>query len=311
MKPLISVVLPVRNGEAFVDAAVESIRRQTLAELELIVVDDGSQDRTLEIVRGHAAADPRVRLHERPARGLVVALNEGCALASSDVIARMDADDVAEPQRLAKQVETLDREPDTVLLGTAVTQIDNSDRAVAVVRYPEDANDALLTRNRFAHPTVVFRRAAFERVGGYRDLFPHAEDYDLWLRLAEFGRVRNLAEPLLRYRLHEGQVTRLRIEQQVASTLAAQAAARSRRATGSEPLPSALEPPAELVRQHAFAAYVALAASRLDARLLDEAAVLLDAGRELRPAGSRSARAAFRGQLLRLFLRRRVYSRLP
>jgi len=302
--------MPVRDGAAFIDAAVESIRGQTLHELELIVIDDGSQDGTARIVEAHVADDPRVILAASRERGLVAALNEGCALATSDLIARMDADDVAVPQRLAKQVAMLDREPGTVLLGTAVTQMDESGRPIASVSYPEDPSGELLRRNCFAHPTVVFRRVAFQRVGGYREQFPHAEDYDLWLRLAEVGHVRNLAEPLLRYRLHEAQVTRVQIEQQVASTLSAQAAARSRRATGSEPRRNELEPPPEVVRRHVFGAHVALAASRLDAGRLDEAAALLAAGRELRAAGTTAARAAFRGQLVRLFLRRRVYSRI-
>ena len=221
----------------------------------------------------------------------------------------MDADDVAEPQRLARQVETLARDHATVLLGAWVTQMDEAGRSISLVRYPENPGAELLERNCFAHPTVVFRRAAFDELGGYRDRFPHAEDYDLWLRLAETGDVRNLAEPLLRYRLHEGQVTRLQIERQVSSTLAAQAAARSRRATGSEPSPNELEPPAEEVRRHALAAHVALAASRLDAGRLDEAAAMLSSGRELIKAGNLAARAAYHTQLLRLFLRRRVYSR--
>lgn len=277
MTPRVSVVMPVRDGEGFVGAAIESMLGQTLADLELIVIDDGSRDATAEIVAAHTAADSRIRVHACRERGLVAALNEGCALATSDLIARMDADDVAEPHRLARQVETLARDHATVLLGAWVTQMDEAGRSISVVRYPESPGAELLDRNCFAHPTVVFRRDAFEQAGGYRSLFPHAEDYDLWLRLAEVGRVANLPEPLLRYRVHAGQVTRRQIEEQAAATLAAQAMTSARRATGVEPATKDLKVDEDIVRRRVLEAHVNLAALALAAGRLDEAGRLLDA----------------------------------
>jgi hypothetical protein len=302
--PRVSVVMPVRNAERFVAEALRSVLDQTLRDLELVVVDDGSSDRTGDILRELAAHDERVRIQPARGDGLVPALNEGCALATAPLLARMDADDVAEPARLARQVEAMDADPTLLLLGTAVTQIDDRGTAFATVMYPADPGDELLRRNCFAHPTVVIRRDPFDHAGGYRDVFPHAEDYDLWLRLAELGRVANLQEPLLRYRVHPGQVTRRQIEEQAVATLSAQAAARARRAGGVEPARGELKPPVRAVRRRVFAATVELAASRLDAGGIDEAASLLrDAWRQLAEA-SWTSRLVFLTQLARLGRRR-------
>ncbi len=304
MTPRVSVVMPVRDTETYVAEAVESILGQTLRELELLVLDDGSSDGTADIVSELAAADERVRIHAASGEGLVAALNEGCSLAMAPLLARMDADDVAEPMRLARQVEAMEAEPELLLLGTAVTQIDERGAAFATVSYPAAPDGELLERNCFAHPTVVFRRDAFERAGGYRDLFPHAEDYDLWLRLAELGRVANLPEALLRYRVHAGQVTRRRIEEQAEATLAAQAVSRARRATGVEPAASELEVDDDLLRCRVLEAHLDIAASRLDAGRVEDAATILgDARAFLAGAGARR-RISFFVQAARLALYR-------
>ena len=268
--------MPVCDAERYVAEAVRSILNQTLRDLELVIIDDGSTDRTAEIVRELAASDERLRLHTGRIRGLIAALNEGCALATAPLLARMDADDIAEPTRLARQVEAMDAKSELVLIGTAVTQIDERGVAFATVSYPAVPDTELLERNCFAHPTVVFRRDAFEQTGGYRDLFRHAEDYDLWLRLAELGRVANLPEPLLRYRVHKAQVTRTRIQEQAAATLAAQTSARARRAGGVEPESVELAIDESMLSQRVLEAHLDLAAVAIRASQYDEAERLLD-----------------------------------
>lgn len=310
MTPHVSVVMPVRDAETYVAEAVKSILDQTLRDLELVVIDDGSTDGTAGIIRALAASDKRVRLHAGRGGGLVAALNEGCALATAPLLARMDADDVAEPTRLARQVDAMDAEPELVLLGTALTQIDERGAAFATVSYPAVPGEELLERNCFAHPTVVFRRDAFEQVGGYRDLFPHAEDYDLWLRFAELGRVGNLSEPLLRYRVHQAQVTRRAIEEQARSTLVAQAAARARRAGEVEPKSSELAIDESTLSQRVLDAHVNLAALAIHGRRYNEAERLLDTADSLSAGVAVAIRRRIAMQRARLEWRRRRPLRL-
>ena len=184
--PRISVVLPVRNGAAYFEEALESVLSQTLRELELIVVDDGSTDRTPEILASAASRDRRVRLLASGSSGVVAALNEGCAAAAAPFVARLDADDVALPERLERQVAVLDVHPEVGLVGGAYFTIDEAGTRRATFRTPtHDAalRGRLAKYNVFASSAVTFRRDAFEQAGGYR-LAP-IEDYDLWLRISE------------------------------------------------------------------------------------------------------------------------------
>jgi hypothetical protein len=209
LAPRVSVVMPVRDGERHLEEAVESILCQTLADLELIVVDDGSRDRTPSILAGLARRDPRVRVHTLDQwSGMSVALNTGLGLARGAYLARMDADDVSEPERLAVQVAFLERHPQVGVCGSWVRVLGTP----AVWAYPVDDADVragLLFGTPFAHPTVVMRRAFL--AGGLRydaELRQYAEDYDLWLRGAQLRfAYANVPKPLLRYRLHPGQQT--------------------------------------------------------------------------------------------------------
>jgi len=231
--PRISVVMAVRDGAAFLAQAVNSILTQTLADHELIVVDDGSVDATPALLAGFAARDRRVRVLKQPPAGLIMALNRGIAESSAGMIARMDADDIATPERLARQVDLLDTRPAVAVVGSAVEVIDRSGKTLRVQRPPTEAaavRAALLRGNCIAHPTVLMRRDAVLAAGGYRRAFVQAEDFDLWLRLAEHHDLVNLAEPLLLYREHAGQVTWRNPEQRILSELGALAAAAQRRA---------------------------------------------------------------------------------
>ncbi len=215
--PAISVLLPVFNARRYLAAAVQSILVQTFSRFELIAVDDGSTDGSLEVLRAFARHDPRVRLISRPNTGIVGALNDAIAAATAPYLARMDADDIAFPERLGRQLAHLERTPATVLLGSAVIAIDPAGRRVRrVPRPPEhDQITAALLRGQggaLIHPAVIMRADACRQIGAYRPAAQFTEDLDLFLRLAEVGRVANLPEPLLYYRVHPASVNFTRLE---------------------------------------------------------------------------------------------------
>lgn len=251
--PVVSVVMSVRDGARFLREAIESILCQSLGDFEIIVIDDGSRDETPAILRSFADADARVRAITRDGtRGWVASVNAGCELARGQYIARLDADDVALSDRLARQVGAFEADPRLVLVGSTITLIDDGGTTVGEQRFPtDDASIKVLLpdENCFAQSSVMFSRTAFERSGRYRPAYTHAEDYDLWLRLAEQGRVRNLAEPLVQYRLHGSSNTAKNLEFQVASALAAQISARARNDGKKEPFGSMWVTPRSLVEQ--------------------------------------------------------------
>jgi glycosyltransferase involved in cell wall biosynthesis len=230
--PTVSVVLPVRNGIRFLPEALESILEQTFGDFELIVMDDGSTDGTMELLDGYRKRDSRIHVYRREHRGLVASLNEGRALASGRYVAIMHADDVAFAERLERQVRHLDANPPLALLGTGHTQIDSEGLRRGKTSYPaspEEVAQRLASKNCIAHPTVMFRRAMLDRVGSYRAPFFPCEDYDLWLRASEVYPLANLPEPLLAYRVHESSVSRTHLRQGVIALFAAQTAASLRR----------------------------------------------------------------------------------
>lgn len=209
----LSVVMPVLNALPFLDAAVESIVGQSFADFEFVILDDGSTDGSTERLRDWAARDPRIRLVEGGSRlGPAGASNRVVREARAPIVARMDADDIAFPERLARQLALLDAEPGAVLVGTLWDVIDEHGDKV------READRSRLLRVSpfppFAHPTIMFRREAFDRSGGYRGEADRWEDIDFYLRMASEGRILVLAEPLLRYR-HSSGSTRLRDGQEV------------------------------------------------------------------------------------------------
>jgi len=203
--PLVSVIMPVYNGERYLAGAVESILDQTLKDLELLAIDDGSKDRSPAILTSYAQRDGRLKVLSRPHEGLVSSLNAGLADAQSKYIARMDADDISVVNRLERQVAYLDERSECVALGCSILEIDPDGDPLGVVRNPllhEEIEKELLVGcgGALPHPGVMFRRSALETVGEYRGML--AEDLDLYLRLGEVGRLANLDEVLLHYRLH-------------------------------------------------------------------------------------------------------------
>ena len=209
--------MPVRDAASTLDAAVASIRVQTEAEWELIAVDDGSRDDSLARLRAHAAADARVRVIRTPPRGLVAALTTGLEAARGSLVARMDADDVSHPERLARQRARLDADPSLGLIAARVAFDGDRTTGAGYARYVDWTNRILtheairlaaFVESPFAHPSVMFRRAVLSRHGGYADgEFP--EDYELWLRwLAAGVRMEKLPEVLLAWRDHPQRLSR-------------------------------------------------------------------------------------------------------
>jgi Glycosyl transferase family 2 len=236
--PRVSVVLPVYNGEPFLAEAIDSILEQSFRDFELIAIDDGSTDASGDIIEERARADSRVAALHQTNAGVVAALNRGLTLARGEFVARMDADDVAHPERLARQVAFLDDHPEIAVVGCAVTLIDEAGKRIRDIAYPgtsEAVAEFLEIGAALAHPTVMMRRAAVLAVGGYRAPYRHAEDYDLWLRMAEKYRLTNLPDRLLRYRQHAAKLSSTYAVEQRLATCIALLAARCRRAGKPDP----------------------------------------------------------------------------
>ncbi|HEX6159399.1 MAG TPA: glycosyltransferase [Thermoanaerobaculia bacterium] len=205
-RPAISVVMPVRNGEAFLAEAIASIFTQTERDLELIVIDDASTDRTPQILE--TVDDNRLRvLRNDRRRGIAGSCNRGLAVARGAYVARMDADDIALPHRLATQRAFLEVHPHIALCGTWVRMFGDGDtRDRKLEADPERMRCTLLLYNTLSHPTAMWRRGDFPLT--YDETFENSEDYDLWSRASHRVGIANVPEILLLYRVHEAQAGR-------------------------------------------------------------------------------------------------------
>ncbi|HMU37944.1 MAG TPA: glycosyltransferase [Pseudomonadota bacterium] len=206
-KPVVSVMMPVFNAGGFVEQAAGSILGQTMRDLELIVIDDGSTDVSAMILRRLAVEDRRVRFLSRKNEGIVATRNQVLSMARADLVACMDADDISHPQRLARQVRYMKEHPECVALGSAIVVVDPEGqpiKAPPVALTHAEIDAQLLCGYGWAlvQPSAMMRRDAVEKIGGYRAKYDLVEDLDLFLRLAEVGSLANLPEPLLRFRQH-------------------------------------------------------------------------------------------------------------
>lgn len=210
--PKASVILPVYNAGHYLASAIESVLQQTFTDFELLLLNDGSTDGSLEVMQRYAAQDARCRVITRENKGLVHTLNEGVELARTEMLFRMDADDLCLPTRFAKQMAYLEAHPECVAVGSRVMLIDPGgdplcpfvdtfDHAVIDAAHMQGRGGAVVV-----HPAVAMRRHAVLAVGGYRSAFKHAEDLDLFLRMAEYGQLANLPEVLFMYRQHPGSI---------------------------------------------------------------------------------------------------------
>jgi glycosyltransferase involved in cell wall biosynthesis len=218
--PTVSVVMPVYNTEAYLADAIGSILAQTFTDWELICVDDGSNDGSLDVLRRYERADPRIRVISRPNTGVTRARNDGMALARGRYIAAMDSDDVALAERLRRQVDYMESHPECVGLGAAVRIVGPDLMPIADEIKPLDHET--IDRETLAgwgmvirQPVAIFRTEAVRAIGGYREECFVNEDPDLYLRLAEIGRLANLPDILLLYRLRLGSIGRTQLALQV------------------------------------------------------------------------------------------------
>jgi hypothetical protein len=243
--------MSVFNGEAFLAEAIDSILCQTFRNFEFVVVDDGSTDTTAEILARYSKSDGRLQIFAQQNKGRATSLNWGIQIARGRYIARMDADDIALPYRLAEQFEFMDRQPELGLLGGGVELVSPDRRRLGRFQPPvvdREIRSAMRRYNPFYHPTVMMRREVVQAVGGYRKALLDADDYDLFLRMAEHSRVANLERSVLLYRIHPNQVTVRNMTHQALCILAGRAAASLRSHGAHDPLWEAAEVTPQLVQ---------------------------------------------------------------
>lgn len=216
--PLISCILPVYNAELYLRECINSILCQTYQNFELVIINDGSTDNSARIISEYREQDPRVRSFDQPNSGIVAALNTGLSAAKGQFIARMDADDVSLPKRFELQLDYLRRHNDVVLVGGQSITID----AQGTVRGPDPKQRrispaAKRTQTDFGtfplkvatalHPLVMMRAEAIKAIGGYRADYRHVEDYDMYIRISRYGKLHNISDVVLKYRLHGGNIS--------------------------------------------------------------------------------------------------------
>ncbi len=201
--PKVTVLMAVYNGERYLREAMESVLCQTFQDFQFLIINDGSTDKTRDLILSYDNA--RITLVDNEHNvGQTRSLNRGLELAAGELIARQDADDVSEPERLAKQVAFLDRHLEVALLGTWYKEIDVHGSVIGKKKLPCDATDirwSLLFFCPFVHSSVMFRRSVVsERIGFYNEALAYSQDYELWHRIARLLPVANLPEPLVRLR---------------------------------------------------------------------------------------------------------------
>ena len=208
-EPVVSVLMPVRDGERYIDASIQSILAQSFQQWELIVVDDGSTDATPSLLAQWARLDSRIRVITQAPMGLVAASNQSVAVARGRYLARLDADDIAHPWRLAWQVACMERRPQLVAVGSAIRLFGERAGLLFTPMTNWGCRGRLLFENCFAHSSTMIRRSMVAQLGPLYE--PHtefAEDLALWMRLAPLGHFANLPFPLVKYRVHPHQTSR-------------------------------------------------------------------------------------------------------
>ncbi len=207
--PKISVIIPVFNAEKYIKEAIESVLNQTEKDFEVIIVNDGSTDNSLNILNELSNKDNRIRIISRENRGVIESLNEAIRNSKGEYITRMDADDICFKDRLEKQMKYLE-ENNLDLCGSNAVIINSKGEETGKIIRPEKSSDIkkfTVLHNPFVHPSVMFKRSIIDEVGLYKD-FKHAEDYELWTRIVFKYKTGNIQEPLLYYRIHENQITK-------------------------------------------------------------------------------------------------------
>jgi glycosyltransferase involved in cell wall biosynthesis len=246
--PSISVAMSVYNCERYLALAIESILAQTVPDFEFLIVNDGSKDNSAQIIDGYAARDARIRPIHRENRGLIASLNQLLAEARAPLVARMDGDDIACPERFARQLAFMRDRPDYGVVSTWTHDIDADGNPSVTRDFEHPTNhagflEALHHSTPLCHPSVMYRRDLVLGIGGYHAAFKHCEDYDLWLRLADVTKLCSLPERLMHYRRTDDQVSNRHIVEQQTNAAIAYLAWLERRAGRRDPTADLLEMP--------------------------------------------------------------------
>jgi len=202
--PRVAVVTSVYNGEAYLEECINSILKQTLQNFEYIILNNGSTDRTPEILNRYT--DPRLQIIHQENLGISKSLNKGISLTKSNLIARLDADDYSSPDRLEKQITFMEQHPEIVFCGSRFKELIGKRLFTQKVRFiekDEDIRKIVSCFNPFSHSTIVMRKKTFTKSGGYNNKFEYSQDYDLWVRMLNFGQAWILKEELGVARLTE------------------------------------------------------------------------------------------------------------
>ncbi len=217
-RPRVSVLMSVYNGERYLRESVESILNQTFKDFEFIIVDDASEDASLEILETYRRKDTRIRLVQNANNiGLTSSLNKVIQMSRGDYLARQDADDISESERLVFQLRFLEDYPDVGVLGTWVAYVDKQGQRTGIWQTPTTPSLvrwSLFFGNSIAHPSVMLRSSLVEGGVAYRPEISYAQDYDLWVRLSAKTQLTNLPEILYLRRVHEEMIGVKHYEQQ-------------------------------------------------------------------------------------------------
>jgi glycosyltransferase involved in cell wall biosynthesis len=224
MNPKITVLLPVFNDEGHIKQSVASVIEQTFQNWELLVLDDGSTDRSIKMIKDLLARDPRIKLINNPTNiGLIETLNKGLSASHSDLIARIDSDDYwNDKTKLQKQFDFLNSNPEYGLIGTCGIAVDEQDKHIFNLNYPEtdsEIRSQILRRNCFIHSSVMFRKNLALKCGGYNQNYKHVEDYTLWLQLGTISKLANLPEQMITYRINQKGITQNNTDTQINSAI--------------------------------------------------------------------------------------------
>jgi glycosyltransferase involved in cell wall biosynthesis len=248
-----SVVLPVYSPGSPLKMAIESILNQSFSSFEFIIIDDSSKDDSAKVIADYARQDSRiVPIFHKKNAGLTYSLNEGLAVAKAPIIIRIDHDDQALEDRLKTQLDFLSSNPEITIVGSYVYHMGAKPQFDKLIKLPSTHQEIVQTLQQYNcmyHPSVAFRKEEIVKIGGYRNNFKNAEDYDLWLRASKHYKFANIEQPLLRYRFSVNGMTLGNKWEQVFFVHLAQAAHRDPDANGDQLLNTALMTLAEQDRQ--------------------------------------------------------------
>jgi glycosyltransferase involved in cell wall biosynthesis len=220
MSKNISVLLPVFNCGLYIKKAIQSIINNSFENYEIIVVNDGSSDNTLEQIGKFK--DPRIKIYNKENSGLIETLNYGLKKCNYQIVMRMDGDDLIHPKKIENQLSYF-KKNQSILIGTQGFTIDLNDKKTGKINLPfthdKIVNSLLKLSSGLIHPSIMFYKDALTKIGGYNQNFKHAEDYDMYLRLSKIGKISNLKERLIYLRKHDSNVSLIHAEDQIKNTI--------------------------------------------------------------------------------------------